>query len=70
AAQHTIGMIRDAQARMSKDGAGRNNYTTPGRTGNAKLVRCSSCGTWIIESRAITVSGSEAVFCSEECLKR
>lgn len=68
AAQQTIGMIRDAQARTAKDGADKDNYASAKRGGHGKLIQCSCCGTWIIKARAISLNGMQA--CSQDCLKK
>jgi len=59
-------------------GAGRVNLRTHG-TGDAsqvgdqsaaeQLVRCASCGTWIPASRAVSLGGRSAQFCSHTCLE-
>ena len=33
------------------------------------LVRCASCGTWIPASRAVSLGGRSAQFCSHTCLE-
>lgn len=38
------------------------------RKSNEKLVRCSSCGLWIPESRAVKLK-SNIVYCSHDCLE-
>ena len=35
-----------------------------------RLVRCSSCGTWLPSSRALAVRSSSEVYCSTECVER
>lgn len=49
----------------SRRGAGR----TPGAA-DERLVRCSSCGTWLPASRAITLRGSNEAYCSRDCVER
>ena len=35
-----------------------------------KLVRCDGCGTWIPESRALTLKSGLTTYCSAECLEK
>lgn len=73
-----LGVLRDVR-RMSV--GARQQGQTPVGTGRAagrassnaateKLVRCSSCGTWLPASRAITLRGSNEAYCSQECVER
>lgn len=76
-ASKVLGFVRDVQ-RMS-EGAPREQAPTrttrpAGRAANAsaaeRLVRCSSCGTWLPASRAVTLRGSNEAYCSHECMER
>ena len=44
-----------------------NSIKTPKQV-NEKLVRCTSCGLWIPESRAVKLK-SNIFYCSHECLE-
>ena len=38
--------------------------------GNERLVRCASCGTWLPDSRALTLGATSSKFCSHACMER
>lgn len=74
-----LGFVRDVQ-RMS-EGAPRDQSATTrarrsagrndgGGAAAERLVRCSSCGTWLPASRAVTLRGSNEAYCSHECMER
>jgi len=44
--------------------------TPRSRSGEKKLVRCASCGTWIPEDRALNLKSGMAIYCSPECLEK
>jgi hypothetical protein len=71
-ARNVLGFVRDVQ-RMST-GAGEQQAPSarqPQGGGAAqKLVRCSSCGTWLPSTRALALRGSNATYCSQECVER
>ena len=68
-ARRALGFVRDARRMTAHDAA-----AAPRRTPSAraeKLVRCSSCGTWLPASRALNFRASPpAAYCSQECLER
>jgi hypothetical protein len=68
AARRVLGFVRDARSLGADAPAG----ATQGGAGRAgeKLVRCSSCGTWLPTSRALTLRNSQSVYCSNMCLER
>ena len=71
-ARSVLGFVRDVR-RMST-GAGE-QQAPPARQpqgGEAahKLVRCSSCGTWLPSTRALALRGSNAAYCSQDCVAR
>jgi uncharacterized C2H2 Zn-finger protein len=66
-ARRVFGFLRDARRLASDD-----PFVTPTqRTTRAgeKLLRCSTCGTWLPASRAISHRNSATVFCSHACLE-
>ena len=69
-ARNVLGFVRDVQ-RVSTG----TRAETPQRSqqrGDAveKLVRCSSCGTWLPASRAVALRSSKESYCSHECMER
>ncbi|MFN2453087.1 MAG: hypothetical protein ABR577_02590 [Pyrinomonadaceae bacterium] len=46
------------------------NTTRTQSTESNRLSRCSACGVWIPASRALTLRGSSALYCSPDCLER
>ncbi|HEX6624467.1 MAG TPA: hypothetical protein VF064_12200 [Pyrinomonadaceae bacterium] len=71
-ARSVLGFVRDVQ-RVST-GARPEQATPPAQQqgGGAaqKLVRCSSCGTWLPSTRALALRGSNANYCSQDCVER
>ena len=67
-----LGVLRDVR-RMS-EGAREQQAPTQQRQqgGEAaqKLVRCSSCGPWLPSTRALALRGSNATYCSQDCVER
>ncbi len=71
-ARNVLGFVRDVQ-RVST--GARPEQAPPARQqqGGAaarKLVRCSSCGTWLPSTRALALRGSNATYCSQDCVER
>lgn len=70
-ARRAFGFVRDAR-RLSQQGVPpgpaprRASVSEPGE----RLVRCSSCGTWLPSSRAIAARSSSEAYCSTDCLER
>jgi hypothetical protein len=68
-----LGALRDVR-RMSE--GGRAEQAPPrqrqqqGGGAAQKLVRCSSCGTWLPSTRALALRGSNATYCSQDCVER
>jgi hypothetical protein len=52
---------------MPGRGAGR---VPADRTPTGQLVRCAVCGTWVAESRAVTLRATKTTYCSHSCLER
>jgi hypothetical protein len=71
-ARNVLGFVRDVQ-RMST-GARPEQATPPtqpqGGGAAQKLVRCSSCGTWLPSTRALALRGLNETYCSQECVER
>jgi hypothetical protein len=44
--------------------------TPVGRTTTEQLVPCAVCGTWVAESRALTLRATKTTYCSHSCLER
>ena len=67
-ARRAFGFVRDARRISRQDLPG----PAPRRAGASgeRLVRCSSCGTWLPSSRALAVRSSAEVYCSAECVER
>jgi nicotinamide riboside transporter PnuC len=40
------------------------------QTGDERLVRCTSCGTWIPSDRAVQLRGKSPVYCSTSCMEQ
>ena len=67
-ARRALGFVRDARRLTRQDLPG----PAP-RRANAegeRLVRCSSCGTWLPASRALAIRSSSEVYCSTGCVER
>lgn len=61
-----FGAVRNAQ------GVGRGDEPARREEKSAAehLVRCSSCGTWLPVTRAVSLGKAGAYFCSHQCLER
>lgn len=44
--------------------------STQKATASESLVRCSACGTWIPQGRALKLRASNTSYCSAACLER
>lgn len=67
-ARRAFGFVRDARRLTRQDLPG----PAPRRANASgeRLVRCSSCGTWLPSSRALAVRSSSEVYCSTDCVER
>jgi hypothetical protein len=67
-ARRAFGFVRDARRLSRQDMPG----PAPRRASASgeRLVRCSSCGTWLPTSRALAARSSSEVYCSTDCLER
>ena len=68
-ARRAFGFVRDARRLSRQDLPGPAPRRAPATSGE-RLVRCSSCGTWLPTSRALTVRSSAEVYCSADCVQR
>ena len=70
-ARRVLGVVREARSMsaggQSADAGGARQQKT---TGEERLVRCASCGTWIPASRALTLRATSSTFCSHACMER
>jgi hypothetical protein len=70
-----LGVVREvnqmrppaASTDLPRRGAGR---TPAERTPSEQLVPCAVCGTWVAESRAVTLRATKTTYCSHSCLER
>lgn len=67
-ARRAFGFVRDARRLSRQDLPG----PAPRRASSTgeRLVRCSSCGTWLPASRAVAARSSSEAYCSTDCLER
>lgn len=67
-ARRAFGFVRDVRRISRQDVPG----PAPRRASAAgeRLVRCSSCGTWLPSSRALAARSSSEAYCSTDCLER
>jgi hypothetical protein len=69
-ARRVLGVVREARS-MSAGGQSPDAPTRQQKTtGDARLVRCDSCGTWIPASRALNLRATSSNFCSHACMER
>jgi hypothetical protein len=66
-ARQMFGVARDVNRVMRQEPA--SSSTQAGGAGD-RLVRCTSCETWIPSSRAVKLRSSNASYCSHDCLER
>lgn len=66
-ARNVLGFMRDVR-HMSAEQAPPQQQQSGGAA--QKLVRCSSCGTWLPSTRALALRGSNATYCSQDCVER
>jgi hypothetical protein len=69
AVRQIFGVARGS-VRVGERAQGAGDAPTIGdHTASESLVRCASCGTWIPASRALSIGGRAAQFCSHSCLE-
>jgi hypothetical protein len=66
-ARQMFGVARDVQGAMRQEPAA---SSTQRSGAGDRLVRCSSCATWVPSSRAIKLRSSNASYCSHDCLQQ
>lgn len=64
-----LGVVREARG-MSAGGQQTPDAMRRKPTGDERLVRCASCGTWLPASRALTLRATSSTFCSHACMER
>ncbi|HEX7175432.1 MAG TPA: hypothetical protein VF240_09250 [Pyrinomonadaceae bacterium] len=70
AVRQIFGVARGATVRVGQRTQGAGDAAQVGDQSAAEsLVRCASCGTWIPASRAVSLGGRSAQFCSHTCLE-
>jgi hypothetical protein len=71
-ARRVLGVIREARSMSAGQGMPGATATTAARkpSGDERLVRCASCGTWLPASRALTLRATSSNFCSHACMER
>jgi len=69
-----LGVVREVNrmrppsaADLPRRGGGR---PAAARTPTEQLVSCAVCGTWVAESRAVTLRATKTTYCSHSCLER
>ncbi len=65
-ARQIFGVARDVRHAIRPEST---SSTQRGGAGD-RLVRCTSCETWIPSSRAVKLRSSNASYCSHDCLER
>lgn len=65
-ARRVFGIVRDARRLGTHD---RGTPFTVCRTEEEKLVCCATCGTWVAESRALSLRTAATRYCSAACLE-
>jgi len=69
-ARRAFGFVRDVRRLSRQDMPGPAPRRSPAASSGERLVRCSSCGTWLPASRALTVRSSTEAYCSAGCVER
>lgn len=67
-ARRAFGAVRDVRRITRQDPSGPAPRRSPASPGE-RLVRCSSCGTWLPSSRALSARSSSEAYCSTSCLE-
>jgi hypothetical protein len=65
-ARQMFGVARDMQRAVRPDAASATHNSGAGD----RLVRCTTCQTWVPSSRSIKLRSSNASYCSHDCLER
>ena len=68
AARRVLGVFREARSMSA--GQQTADSMRQKKTGDERLVRCASCGTWLPASRALTLRSTSSTFCSHACMER
>ena len=70
-ARRALGVVRDVRRLSQQEMPGPSPRRAPSASAaGERLVRCSSCGTWLPSSRALAPRSSSEVYCSADCLER
>jgi hypothetical protein len=68
-ARRALGFVRDVRRLSRQDAPGTTTRRAAAAPGE-RLVRCSSCGTWLPASRALAARSSTEAYCSVDCVGR
>jgi hypothetical protein len=70
-ARRVLGVVRESRGMSDGQGMpGSPAAARPKPTGDERLVRCASCGTWLPASRALVLRATASNFCSHACMER
>lgn len=69
-ARRAFGFVREVRRLSRQDVPGPVPRRPPAASPGERLVRCSSCGTWLPASRALTARSSAEAYCSADCVER
>ena len=69
-ARRVLGVVREARGMSAGGQTPDAAVRQPKTTGDARLVRCDSCGTWIPAARALKLRATSSNFCSHACMER
>jgi hypothetical protein len=69
-ARKVFGVIREARGMSAGGSVPASAAARPKPSGDERLVRCATCGTWLPASRALTLRATSSNFCSHACMER
>lgn len=65
-----LGVMREVNRMRAPSAPSDMQRRSEKRTPTEPLVRCAVCGTWVAESRALTLRATQTTYCSHSCLER